>query len=94
MNIEREYQRWMMEHFPTILEKWEKHKKEFLREHYQEKFESINRWLISAKEVPEDIRKGVKMILKMQDKNPENGNAHVRLITQLCRKLEGWPYFR
>lgn len=94
MNIEREMNKWLKAHFPEVLEKWEKHKKDFMKSYYQDKFDAISKWLNSGNDVPEEIEKAVKMILEMQKKNPENGYQHRRLIMQLCRNLEGWPYTR
>ena len=96
MNIEKEMNIWLKAHFPEVLEKWEKHKKDFIKSYYQDKFEAIREWFDSGNNVhvPEEIEKAVKMILEMQEKNPENGYQHRRLILQLCRNLEGWPYTR
>lgn len=94
MNIDKERNKWLKAHFPEVLEKWEKYWKEFSRRYYKEKFDAIRKWFDSGVEVPEEIRKAVSYILEMQEKNPEKGHEHRRIITQLCRKLEGWPYTR
>jgi alpha-mannosidase len=94
MNIEKEMNRWLKEHFPEVIEKWEKHKKDFLKSYYQDKFDAIREWFDSGNNIPEEIETSVKMILEMQEKNPEHGYQHRRLILQLCRNLEGWPYTR
>ena len=94
MNIEREMNEWLKAHFPEVLEKWEKHKKQFLSEHYQERFDKIREWFDNGAKIPEEVEKAVKMILKMQKENPENSLDYRRMIMQLCRGLEGWPYTR
>jgi len=94
MNVEREMNRWLKEHFPEVLEKWEKHLKEFSRKYYEERFAAIKKWFDSGAEIPEEIRKAVSYVLKMQEENPEKGYEHRRIIMQICRKLEGWPYTR
>ena len=94
MNTERELLKWLKEHFPKVLEKWEKRKKQFLSEHYQERFDKIREWFDNGANIPEEIKKAVEMILKMQKQNPESSLEYRRMIMQLCRGLEGWPYTR